>query len=173
MILYLVRHGIAVDVGENGVIRDRDRMLSNEGMVRTRAAAEGFAALGCDVSRIISSPLRRARETADLFQCTLGSKPQVETSERLSGDTEVEETMAWLWKQPVKPTMLVGHMPHLAELASSLLADSGQPMDILFKKAAICCLWCDGKALPAGARLNWLLQPRALRAMAGQEQRRC
>ncbi len=167
MMLYLVRHGIAVDIGERGVSLDRDRMLSEEGVARTRVAADGFAALGCGVERLISSPLRRARETAVIFQNALGTKLKVETSERLNGATVVEETLAWLRKQPLKPTMLVGHMPHLAELASSLLADSALPLDIQFKKAAVCCLWCDGKALPAGARLNWLLQPRTLRALAG------
>jgi len=167
MVLYLVRHGIAVNVGERGVSLDRNRMLSEEGVARTREAAEGFASLECDVARVVSSPLLRARETADIFRRALGIGLKVETSERMSGATEVEETLAWLRKQPAKSTMLVGHMPHLAELASALLADSGQVLDIQFKKAAICCLWCDGKALPGGARLDWLLQPRTLRALAG------
>lgn len=168
MILYLVRHGIAVDIGQNGVTSDRDRMLSEIGLARTRVAAEGFAALGCEVERLISSPLLRARQTADLFQATLGSNLKVETSEKLSGAVDAETTLAWLRRQPLKPTMLVGHMPHFADLASSLLCDSGLAVDILFKKAAICCLWCNGKALYGGARLEWLLQPRMLRALAGK-----
>lgn len=52
MHVYIVRHGIALDVGEQGVLTDAKRPLSEEGREKTRAAAEGFARLAHPVSII-------------------------------------------------------------------------------------------------------------------------
>ena len=64
MIVYLLRHGIAVNLGEQGTARDEERMLAPEGARKTRLALAGLAALGCRPGTIYSSPLERAVETA-------------------------------------------------------------------------------------------------------------
>ena len=67
MKIFLVRHGIAVDLGEHGVKSDADRMLSTVGKRRVKDIALALKRLGAVPERIASSPLTRARETAEIF----------------------------------------------------------------------------------------------------------
>ena len=61
--------------------------------------------------------------------------------------------------------MAVGHMPDLAVLASVLLA-KGSCLDIVFKKSGVCCISFDGPTKASAGRLDWLMQPKHLRALA-------
>ncbi|MFC1451763.1 phosphohistidine phosphatase SixA [Verrucomicrobiota bacterium] len=161
MIVYLVRHGAAVDVGEHGVERDGDRMLSEEGKRKTGRAAAGLRAVSCRPERVFTSPLIRARETADIVAQALDGKPRVGTLDLLAPGADLDALPAWLRRQTAESLMLVGHMPSLAELASVLLS-GGDDCDILLKKASACCLSFDGRASAGTARLEWLIQPKAL-----------
>jgi phosphohistidine phosphatase len=166
MMLYLLRHGIAVNIGEQGVTSDPDRMLSARGRKRTENAVRGLAAMGCRPERVLSSPLVRAWETAEIAAGLLCEDLEVERSDRLLPEADSEKTAAWLEKQPDKDTMLVGHMPGLAVLASRLLTAT-EDTDITLKKAAVLCIRFDGDVETGQGRLEWLIQPRALRQIAG------
>ena len=164
MILYLVRHGIAVDVGEKGVRRDSERMLSNEGRVKTEQAARGLHTLQCAPDRVISSPLCRAVETAEIMAAVLCPGATAETCELLSPCSDLDELVFWLRSQASAAVMLVGHMPDLAELAALLLT-AELSANILFKKASACCLSFPGTVRSGSGALQWLLQPRQLRLL--------
>ena len=60
--IYLVRHGLAEDVSESGA--DFDRALTPTGVRKMEAAALGLRAIGVQPARVITSPYRRAQETA-------------------------------------------------------------------------------------------------------------
>ena len=164
MMLYLVRHGIAVDVDGKAVTRDEERMLSPAGIKKIRAVAEGLKEMECVPARIVSSPLVRAVETAELMAETLAPRVAVETAECLAGHVSAADTIAWLRKQPDQDTMLVGHMPHVADLAVHLLCNC-RTVDVVFKKGAVCCLSFEGRVTAGHARLEWLIQPGALRRL--------
>lgn len=166
MKLYLVRHGPAVDIGEEGVQNDAARMLSAEGRAKTAKAARGLARLpDAAVARIVSSPLVRALETARIFARELGFKPEIESLPELSPGSCVEDQAAWLAAQPPADIMLVGHMPDLSDLASTLLCQ-GASTRFVFKKASVMRIDFDGRAMPGAGSLTWLLQPDALRRLA-------
>jgi broad specificity phosphatase PhoE len=64
--LYLMRHGIAADLGDAGVLKDEDRPLTLEGRAKMRQAAEGIGEFGLKLNLILTSPLLRARQTAEV-----------------------------------------------------------------------------------------------------------
>lgn len=171
MLLYIVRHGIAVDVGEQGVRTDRARMLSATGRERTREAAEGLARLNCRPERVLASPLVRARETAAILASVLAPSPDIETVEWLQPGVAATESQLYLESAPSAPLMLVGHMPGVADLASLLLTGEERRLRLVFKKAAVCCLSFDGRLRAGTGCLEWLLQPGALRQLAAGSER--
>ena len=165
MLVYLFRHGIAVDVGDNGVRRDADRMLSQEGLQRTEEAVRGMRDLGCRLQRVFASPLTRARETAEIVTRVLGTKCKVRTTEALAPSTDPAETIHWLAGLSVESVMLVGHLPHLADLAADLVSEDGGA-HLLFKKAALARIAIEGRAAAGAGTLEWLIQPGVLRQLA-------
>ena len=61
-----MRHGIAADLGEGGVLKDADRPLTLEGRAKLKLAAQGLRELGVKFNVIFTSPLLRARQTAEV-----------------------------------------------------------------------------------------------------------
>lgn len=166
MEVILVRHGIAVEMGEEGVISDEGRMLSGKGRKATRQVAKGLKAAGCRPVSVISSPLLRARETADIIAEVLGLE-KVEVSDLMLPGTSPTDIMAFLMARGEFPVILVGHMPDLAIMASGMLSrDASVPLT--FKKAAACSILFDGEVEAGKGRLVWLMQPRQLKQMAGK-----
>lgn len=167
MKVILVRHGIAVDVGDQGVETDEDRMLSEEGRAKTRAAANGLKRAGCAPGRILSSPLVRAHDTAGILQKCLLPEGEVETADCLRAGAPAAGVLKWLQKQPAQEAlMLVGHMPDLAEVASLFLT-GGVSADIVLKKAGACAFTFAQEVGPGRGTMEWLLQSRHLRLIAG------
>ncbi len=164
MELYVIRHGIAVNIGENGVKRDEDRMLSKRGWQRTEAVGAALATLGWKPQRVLTSPLARAAETARILARTAPSHPRVVDCAWLKPDTAPADIIGAIAKRKGTTLAVVGHMPELGELLGLLLTGNpghGVPM----RKAAVCCLSFDGRVRPGSARLEWLMQPKQLVAI--------
>jgi phosphohistidine phosphatase len=163
MELYIVRHGIAEEKFPDGT--DAARALTDEGRRKTARAARGLAALGVRPDLIVSSPLLRARQTAEVLAEALRPAEGIAEAQWLSPGIPPAGTVRQLARLAHRSVLLVGHMPDVSALASLLL--TGRPSaDIVFKKAAVCALSFDGRARAGCARLEWLLQPRHLRAAA-------
>src|SRR5438445_5219171 len=64
MLMYLIRHAEAVELGTPGAARDFDRALTEHGREQSRALADAFARLKLPVDAIVASPLVRAHQTA-------------------------------------------------------------------------------------------------------------
>ena len=162
--LLLVRHAVAADRGPN-YPDDRERPLTSEGVARFKRVVEGLKDFDVKLEFVLTSPLVRARHTADLLVAGIGGKPRLETLDALSPGgrmTQVLEAVAKYSKRG-KYIALVGHEPDLGELAARLLRARGT---IEFKKGAVCCIDLDG-AMPTGpGTLRWLFPPRALRKIA-------
>jgi phosphohistidine phosphatase len=157
--LYLIRHGIAEDRGEAWP-DDGKRPLTAEGMSRLRKSARGLARLGVLFDVIVTSPLVRARQTADIVASVYDPRPPVVTAESLAGGA-YNALMTDLEKQARRTRIaLVGHEPGIGELAARL---AGFRDRIEFKKGAVCRI--DVEALPAigPGTLRWFLTPRIMR----------
>lgn len=158
---YLVRHAIAEDLPAGSARDDAGRALTARGRSRMRIAARGLLALGVRPQRVLSSPLLRARETAAILVEEVGAEQALWPALAPGGDAaQVERGLPVL-----ESLMLVGHQPDLGALAAYWLGGAQVPQ-LVFRKGACACLSFDAKPAAAAGRLEWLLQPRQLRALA-------
>ena len=168
MDLYLVRHAIAEERDETRWPDDRGRPLTPSGETRFRQAARGVRALGARATRVYSSPLVRAWQTAEILAAEAGWAAPVELP-ALEPYNSPEGTVANLppdWAG--EAVAFVGHEPHLHLLAAHLLSGDASGVNVEFKKGAIACLEVDDADLSGRATLKWLLPPKALRALAAE-----
>ncbi len=169
MKLYLLRHGIAADLGTGGVVRDEDRPLTDEGRAKMRQEARGMRNLELSLDLILTSPLLRARQTAEVVAEVLELESKLILADALapgcgfvSGVGKHAEIYQELSAHQFESALLVGHMPDLAELASALLSGNRQ-LAIEFKKGALCAIEVASIPPHAPGTLCWLLAPRQLR----------
>ena len=161
--LYLIRHGVAAERGED-YPDDSKRPLTNAGISRLRKEAKALDELGVALDHIITSPLVRTRQTADIFAESMKSKPSVSQSDALAPAGTSTAVIQELAKHMRKARIaVVGHEPNIGELAGRLI---GARMPLEFKKGAICRI--DFEVFPPKGigQLRWFVTPRMLREIA-------
>jgi phosphohistidine phosphatase len=119
MKLYLVRHGPAESQSRTG--RDFDRALTIDGRQRVHLVALELGKRGESPKRIISSPLRRTVETAEVVSTALGLDPSCSLSDDLAPCGDAAALVRRLLAERARRVMLVGHEPDMSSLASRLL----------------------------------------------------
>jgi|SRR5688572_8684344 phosphohistidine phosphatase len=158
--LYLIRHGLAADRGPD-YPDDSKRPLTSRGIAALKREAKALNELKIDFDLIITSPLVRTRQTADILAEGLASKPAVTSSDSLAPAGTPAAVMHELAKHHRKARIaLVGHEPNVGELAARLI---GARSPIEFKKGAICRIDFDVLPPKALGQLRWFLPPRVLR----------
>lgn len=147
---------------------DGERPLTAKGRRRMEAAARGIVHLAPAVARIVTSPWERARATAGILHGVYGG-PGVEETDLLLPGVAPADLLAWLGAGPSPdPTVLVGHEPVLSEWIG--WAVTGNPLSIVdLRKGAACLLTFPEARTPGTAVIAWLVQPRVLRALGGNE----
>lgn len=164
MRVLLIRHGRAEDRAPDG--RDASRRLTDDGRARMREAARGLRTQIEQLDLIATSPLPRARETAEIVAQTLGSAAP-ETLDMLAPGVESKALLRWLAQQPATATVtLVGHEPDLSQLAA-LLSFGMSSTGIQMKKGAACLIDFDAAPAPGAGTLVFLMQPAQLRRLSG------
>jgi len=151
--LYLLRHGKALSRAE---WRDDDdlRPLTPEGEAEVRMVGARFAAMDLRPELIVSSPLARARRTAELVAEALGMTEDVALDERLApGFARAALSDVLAEHGPVGSLMVVGHEPDFSELVGALTGGR-----VVCKKAGLARVDVDVDRL-AGGRLVWLIPP--------------
>jgi phosphohistidine phosphatase len=161
MKLYLLRHAEAVRREDS--IPDGDRALTSDGIKTMKAAALGMRALKMKVDLVLTSPLVRARQTAEIAAEALGVKRKITLTKNLAPDVEPELLIAELAQKycSIKNILLVGHEPHLGRLASVLLTGTTD-LPVIFKKGGLMALKLDSTPCKQGATLKWFLTPRQM-----------
>jgi phosphohistidine phosphatase len=160
--LYLVRHGLAEERGEAWP-DDAKRPLTEDGIDRMRKAARGLARLGVTIDVVLTSPLVRARQTAEIVAAAIDPRPSLVAAESLSPGGSFAAVVADLEKHARKTRIaLVGHEPGIGELAARLI---GSRHAIEFKKGAVCRV--DVETLPPSGPgdLRWLMTTKILRSI--------
>jgi len=160
--LYLIRHGVAADRGEE-YPDDSKRPLTSDGISQLRKQAKALDSLDIGFDHIITSPLVRTRQTADVFAEHLKSKPSVSNSDALAPAGTPAAVLQELGKHMRKARIaLVGHEPNIGELAARLI---GSRTPLAFKKGAICRI--DFEVFPpkGSGQLRWFVTPKMLRKM--------
>jgi|YNPBryBLVA2012_1023415.scaffolds.fasta_scaffold02249_4 phosphohistidine phosphatase len=162
--LYLLRHGIAVEPGMPG-ITEAERPLSEDGVEKMERVALGIARLVGSFGVILTSPLRRARQTADIVAGACECAEAVQEWKHLLPGTSPQTVCANLTPfLEGDRILLVGHEPAIGRLAGHLIGCDGQP--VVFKKGALCRIDLETPPPAARGTLVWLLQPKHLRAFA-------
>ncbi len=155
MQLYILRHGLAGDRAEwNG--DDAKRPLTNKGKKKMAREAKRFVALGVHPDVILTSPLVRARQTADIVACELGV--DLQEDQRLAPGFAIDDLADVLREhERAKVLMLVGHEPDLSEVAGNLVGGGRLSM----KKGGLACISVTNPSSLQG-ELICLLTPKAL-----------
>jgi phosphohistidine phosphatase len=163
-VLYLVRHGIAETTSSGG---DADRRLTVEGTRKLRRAALGLKRLGVVPDAILSSPLRRAEQTATILAAVLSPDLPVEIYPLLAPGNPVGAIVDGLRAHRRRHClMLVGHQPSLGELASQLLTGSTELVTLPFRKGSVAAIQTGSLPPRTPATLDWFVTPKQLRSMA-------
>ena len=160
--LYLIRHGIAEMRGARWP-DDAKRPLSEDGRSRLRKMAGGLARLGFAPDVVLTSPLVRTRQTAELIARALRTRPPVLIAKSLVPGGSYEEVLDDLGRQTgYSRIALIGHEPGIGELGARLI---GSPRPLMFKKGAVCRI--DVPMLPPDrpGSLRWFLTPKILRRL--------
>jgi phosphohistidine phosphatase len=163
MNLYILRHAEAEDEAESG--GDEARPLTARGRERSRAAAGGLRALGLRFDAILSSPLLRASQTAEVVAEEYANNPPPQVLPALTPDVSPREALASLGPFARHDNVLVvGHEPQLGKLVGLLLT-SGGAVTIRLKKGACVALGLPEAIEPGAAELRWMLTQRQLRKL--------
>jgi phosphohistidine phosphatase len=161
-----IRHAIALDrdtAAANG-IADESRALTQKGMEKMSLAATGLTRI-VTVDAIYSSPLLRARQTAEIL-ATACKIPRFGATDALRPDAGSETLTRWLQKhyKGARTIALVGHEPDLGAWVSSALA--GSESFVTLKKGAVCAIEFRAKPAAGAARLCWCMTPAQLRRLS-------
>ena len=160
--LYIVRHGLAEERGEAWP-DDNKRPLTPDGVSRMRKAARGLARIGVTIDIVLTSPLVRARQTAEIVAGGLEPRPSLVNIDSLAPDGSYAAIIADLEKHGRRQRIaFVGHEPSIGELGARLI---GSRHALEFKKGAICRIDLDELPPVSPGDLRWMLTPKILRAL--------
>jgi len=165
MNLYLIRHAIAVDRDVVDVITDAARELTPEGVEKFRRSARALRRSAVEPREIWTSPLLRARQTAEILSDELKDRPPVIVVKALEPSGHFEEVIERLEQNSkLDAVALVGHEPYLGEI-TSLLIGGPRNRAIPIKKGGAACIEIDDFRPPYHGELRWLITPRQMGMM--------
>ena len=161
MILYFLRHASAGEHLAN-LKKDEKRSLDKEGIEQCGYVGRAMAALQVQVDTIVSSPLKRATQTASLVGNELGyeGKLQIETGLR-PGATFADFRKLLEKYARFEAVMMVGHNPNLSQFLGSIISDSGCEASVELKKGAVAKV----ETRRTSGTLQWCLTPKLVRAL--------
>jgi len=162
MTIYFLRHASA---GKNrpNPKQDEKRPLDKEGIAQCREIGRALAACDTQVDAIISSPLKRATQTAALVGNELGFEGSIKIEPSLRPEAAYAEFRDMLRKYgKLDSIMVVGHKPTESEFCSRLLTQGDETEVIDLKKGGVARVEFNGKN---DAELMWCITPRLVRAL--------
>jgi phosphohistidine phosphatase len=157
MYIFILRHGIAEDA--HGGQPDSERALTAEGKKKLRNVLKVALEAGVSPSLILSSPLKRAVQTAELAAEILDYKGELLRTRALEPDSSPAD--AWQQIRDHKDEsgiLLAGHEPLFSQLTAYLLGCTDLQVD--FKKGALACVEIDRFGAEPRGLLKWYLTPK-------------
>jgi phosphohistidine phosphatase len=154
MEIWILRHAKAEEGGP--ATPDEERALTAGGHERMRSVAKAIARLEPKLDAILTSPLLRARQTAEPVARALSLQDDLIESDALSPDADPKEILQEIGKRGFRRVLVVGHMPNLGKLLGYLLTGrSSTSIDI--KKAALARIEFEGETPEPPGTLTLLL----------------
>ncbi len=156
MQIYLLRHGIAEDAAPGHP--DSERPLTHEGKEKLRRVMKRARAAGVSVSLLLSSPYKRAIETAEIAADVLGYRGKIVRTPALTPEASPYDTWNEIRNHKDESAILLAsHEPLMSSLAAFLLNSPTLMVDM--KKAALLRADCPRVSPQPHAMLKWMLIP--------------
>jgi phosphohistidine phosphatase len=157
MEIYLLRHAIAEERSASG--RDADRQLTEEGRQKLRKVMKRAAGAGVEPSLILSSPLIRAVQTAEIAAEVLKYAGRIVKVDSLTPDSSPREVWEEIRTRKDEPAILLtGHEPLYSATTAYLLGSTRSMVD--FRKAGLVRIDVQGFGASPGGILQWMLTPK-------------
>jgi phosphohistidine phosphatase len=162
MIVYFVRHASAGQ-SKSDPAKDDKRPLDKDGIRQAHEIGRALAGLDVQVESVISSPLKRATQTASLVANELGHESKLQFADALHKQATWPKFQELLREQADKDAiMVVGHNPSLSEFLSLLISAGSSKTAVELRKGAVAKVEITGKRT---ATLSWCLTPKTVRAV--------
>jgi phosphohistidine phosphatase len=161
MIVYFLRHANA---GNHLATpkKDEKRALDKEGIEQCGYVGRALAALDVQVDTVISSPLKRATQTAALVGNEMGHEGKLQIDAALRPQATFAEFRKLLDKYAQQEAiMVVGHNPNLSEFLGRIVSDTGCEAAVELRKGAVARV----ELRRTSGSLGWILTPKVLRAL--------
>ncbi|MGF1576524.1 MAG: phosphohistidine phosphatase SixA [Cyanophyceae cyanobacterium] len=163
--LDLFRHGIAAEPTDG--IPDLERPLTKEGIRRTQAVAKSLKKLGIHWDMLLTSPLLRATQTAQIALSTRLTD-HIEVFPPLAPGGSFQDLVLWQQQHPdITSLAVVGHQPDLSSWILAALVNDWAPVSrppnalIPLKKAGLARIQFPSRRMEQGS-LVLLLSPKIL-----------
>ena len=161
MIVYFVRHASAGQ-RKNDPAKDEKRALDDSGVEQCGLVGRALAAVDAHVDAVVSSPLKRASQTASLVANELSYEGRLVLDDALRPEATFAQFRELLNRhERAEAIMVVGHNPNLSEFLGRLLGGASAEAAFDLKKGAVAKVEVDRR----GALLHWCLSPKLVRAI--------
>jgi len=160
MVIYFLRHANAGPKQFSDAAKDEKRPIDKVGEVQCHDVGRALAFLGVAANVVISSPLTRAMQTAEIVAQEIGYEEKIVVDPALRPEATFEQFKALLNRHKDKPAiMVVGHDPSMTEFVNRVLSN-GTPLAVVeMKKGGVAKV---EKELRRPAALRWLLTPKVV-----------
>jgi phosphohistidine phosphatase len=159
MDLYIIRHAEAQALGEGDIQDDEERPLTPDGQFNCGQLAAALKRHGIHFDRIVTSPLLRARQTADgLLRDLPSPKPELHLCDHLAPGGRRKKLTRFLSGLDAPSIAIVGHMPDLADYAAWLIGSRKAQLDLA--KAGVASIHFDGDLDKGMGALTWMVTPK-------------
>jgi phosphohistidine phosphatase len=161
MVIYFLRHASAGESLANPK-KDEKRALDQSGIEQCGYVGRALTALDVHVDAIISSPLKRATQTASLVGNEIGHEGKLHLEDGLKPGASFSDFRRLLTKYAKLETlMVVGHNPNLSEFLGRTIGKGGNEASVDLKKGAVARV----ETSRHSGTLNWCLTPKILRTL--------
>jgi phosphohistidine phosphatase len=161
MIIYFLRHASAGQSLANPK-KDEKRALDKDGIVQCGYIGRALTAMDVQVDVIISSPLKRATQTASLVGNEMGYEGKLQIENALRPGTTFADFRRLMEKySPQESIMVVGHNPNLSQFLGTVISENGCEASVDLKKGAVARV----DMRRTTGTLLWCLTPKALRTL--------
>ncbi|MBV9670628.1 MAG: histidine phosphatase family protein [Acidobacteriales bacterium] len=165
MTIYFLRHASAGETRKDPK-KDERRGLDSEGIQQSYQLAKLFFRLDVAPDLIITSPLKRAMQTAAMVANELGYDDKLKIEKTLKPEAKWEDFRPMLKSQKGETLIIVGHSPNLSQFIGRMISDAGHRAEIDLRKGGAARVDYNGR----NGELQWLLTPKLIQeANAGVE----
>ena len=164
MMLYILRHATAEESSSSG--DDGARRLTQKSKEKMVGAAAGLREMALKFDVILTSPLARATETAEIVAAAYGNAPPPQVLPALATGVPPADAVAALRAFAKNDhVMIVGHEPQLTAIASIVLTGASDVLQAKLKTGGCIAIDLPARFDRGGGELRWMLTHGQLRQM--------